>query len=193
MGKLGRLIGAPTCENTVFEITADFERDQFARGKFLRSGLGHATAEVVAAIEERGVLNHRHEDDNPVRHAGIFALYDWCWGSDEQWLVSTTSENSTFSHDHGWYFPPPGPKWEPQALRDNVDTPHPLGQSAEGLERSEVERVSAALDAVTRDELAEILRRVPVQWPRDDNELETLGWFLERRAAGVANRLRGLF
>jgi len=94
VGKLGHLIGAPTCENIVFEITADFERDEFAPGKFLRAGLGHATAEVVAAKEERTTLGHRHEDDNAVRHAGIFALYDWCWGSDEQWLISTTGENS---------------------------------------------------------------------------------------------------
>jgi hypothetical protein len=66
-------------------------------GHSLTPRLGHATFEVAAAREERPELLHREEDDNPSR-PGIFAFYDWCWGSDELWLIARMSDNSTFRH-----------------------------------------------------------------------------------------------
>lgn len=94
VGKVGALIGAPTCENSVIEISEVFAGWEFAPGKLLEPGLGHGTVEVEAAIEERPNLKYRNEDDNRARQAGIFALYDLCWGSDQQWLHSTTSRTA---------------------------------------------------------------------------------------------------
>jgi hypothetical protein len=191
VGRLGQLIGAPTCENAIFEITNDFH-DEYRPGVQLAPGLGHATLEVVAAQEERPHLLHRDEDANPSRHPGIFALYDWCWGADEQWLIATTSDNSTFSHDHGWYFPPSGPAVTVDELRRCVDLAHPLGQPAAGLDPEAVKRVAMTIERVGRDDLLDILRTVPARWPVTEVELETMGWFLERRVQGVAARLRSL-
>ena len=49
VGRVGALIGAPTCENSVVEIPADFTGWEFARGRTLSAGLGHGTVEVEAA------------------------------------------------------------------------------------------------------------------------------------------------
>jgi len=192
VGKAGTLIGAPTCDNSVIEIGAAFDGWEFAPGRRLRAGLGHGTLEVDAAIEERPNLKYRNEDDNRARQAGIYALHDWCWGSDQQWLHSTTQENSIYSHDHGFYFPPASWRWEAEALRADVDKAHVLGQATDGLRQRDLWDVADALEKVDKMALLSILRRVPRVWPVTDAELETLGWFLERRAGAVAARLREL-
>jgi hypothetical protein len=48
------------------------------------------------------------------------------------------------------------------------------------------------IERVGRDDLLNILRTVPARWPVTEVELETMGWFLERRVQGVAARLRSL-
>ena len=65
-----------------------------------------------------------------------------------------------------------------------------VGEVAE--QPAEVRRVAARLEAIGTDEIAGVLSSVPPQWPLDDRQLETIGFFLERRAPQVASRLRGL-
>ncbi|WP_305786072.1 hypothetical protein [Symbioplanes lichenis] len=192
VGRAGSLIGAPTCENAIISIGSEWAGWDFAPGRTLVAGLGHGTVEVEAAIEERPLLRHRDEDDNQLRHAGVFALHDWCWGSDQQWLHSTTNQNSIYSHDHGFFFPPSGWRWEAEELRRRVDEPHVLRQPADGLLAKDLQAIADQLDNVNRMSLARILRQVPRSWPVLDSELETLGWFMERRAGAVAGRLRDL-
>ncbi|HEY3747996.1 MAG TPA: HipA family kinase [Pseudonocardiaceae bacterium] len=103
VGKLGRLIGAPTCGNAVIRISSDLIGWEYKPGKGLIEGLGHGTIHIEDAIEKKKHLEDRAKDDNRSRHAGIFALYDWCWGDDAQWLHCTTADMTTYSHDHGWY------------------------------------------------------------------------------------------
>lgn len=192
VSRAGTLIGAPTCQGAVAKVPSELEGWEFKRGGHLRPGLGHATRNVDQAVEERRNLAHRDRDDNRMRQAGIFALYDWCWGSDEQWLYSTTADMTIFSHDHGLYLPPSGAGWSRTAMRDAIDIPHELGQPVYGLDPRAVETFADELDKVDRAAIVQIMRAVPGQWPVDDGELETIGWFLERRAPAVADRLRAL-
>jgi hypothetical protein len=60
------------------------------------------------------------------------------------------------------------------------------------LDLGEAERLGGVLEAISHIELAPVLNSVPASWPVTDQELDCLGWFLERRATGVAARLRGL-
>jgi len=192
VARVGQLIGAPTCTSMVVEITRDLEHYEFRRGRRLREGFGHATLAVDAAQEVRGELRWRTEDDNKSRQVGIYALYDWCWGCDDQWLHCVTSDKEIYSHDHGCYLPPSGHKWDVPSLQKNVDIPHLLGVSPIGLSNHAIEAVAQSLEKVDKSGLLQILRTVPTSWPVHDNELETLGWFLERRAPAVAARLRNL-
>jgi len=188
VGAAGRLIGAPVCETAVVYLPESLEGWEFRPGRTLQSGFAHASLAVEAAVEDR-YLRSRDDDDNRVNHVGVFALYDWCWGGDPQWLYSTADENRIFSHDHGWYLPEVGPTWNEQALIRYVDEPHELNAPTARLDRSEMSRLAGRLRHLTRAELCDALSDLPTEWPVTDSELECVGWFLEARTNPVAERL----
>ncbi|MDE0268276.1 MAG: hypothetical protein OXI96_04460 [Acidimicrobiaceae bacterium] len=178
IGAAGQLIEAPVCETAIVYVPEELEGWEFRPGLRLESGFAHASRAVETAIEDRE-LGYRYDDDNQVRHVGVFALYDWCWGGDPQWLYAVSDENRLYSHDHGWYLPEVGPGWTEQALTDRVDQPRELDCSATQLDIRETSRLARRLRDVTRTELCDTLCRIPGQWPVSDIELECVGWFLE--------------
>lgn len=186
IGGLGRLIGAPVCEVAVAEIDAAVEYGNCT------AGLHHASRDVADAIELRGQLEHRHDNQNRTRHPGIYALFDWCWGGDPQWLYRVPDDWETHSHDHGWYLPPEGPTWDVASLRASVDDPHVLPSPPDDLDPIARDQVADRLDALAWQDVARVLRAVPAEWSVTDDELDVLGWFLERRAPLVAARMRAL-
>ena len=189
VGAAGRLIGAPVCETAVVVLPEELRGWEFRPGSHLEPGLAHASRAVDTAVEDRQLL-HRDHDDNGRRHAGVFALYDWCWGGDDQWLYSASDDKKLFSHDHGFYLPE-GPRWTIRSLEERVDDPRRLTSPVNGLDDSELSRLSARLRQLEADALADALRTIPRGWPVTDEELEAVGWFLQRRAAPVADRLDG--
>lgn len=187
----GRLIGAPVCEVQPMLIPAEFAGMRFPSGLELVPGVGSASREI-ANVAEEAYLGHGSEDDNRKRHAGVLALYDWCWGGDGQWLYCASDENRLYSHDHGWYLPPGGADWNEAALLAEVDAPHPLSALPADLDLAELDRLADMLEAIGREELRRILAEVPPQWGIPRSELEATGYFLERRAPAVAKRMRAL-
>ena len=189
---VGRLIGAPVIRTVVIEIPQALAGYEPRPGTPIKAGLAHASAALERADEMgRPSLYARSQDDNRTRHAGVYALYDWCYGSDKQWLYDIDDDRRIYSHDHGLYLP-----WgwwtDGSTLVASVDDPHALPDAPAGLSPAAVEEVANRLEAVTRTELASILNQVPAAWPVTDGVLGTLGWFLERRAPAVAARLRTL-
>lgn len=191
IGAAGQLIGAPVCETAIVQIPAELEGWEFRHGHDLQAGFAHASSAVEAAIEGRE-LQHRDEDDNHVHHVGVFALYDWCWGGDPQWLYASSQDHRLFSHDHGWYLPEEGAWWDQTALSRRVDEPHMPPWTRLGLDNDEIDRVATCLRGLTRTELRDMLCDIPNEWPVRDNELECVGWFLERRSRPVADRVEAL-
>lgn len=191
VGRAGALIGAPVCEVAVVRIPPDIAGWEFRPGARLEPGFAHGSLAVEDAHEVRA-LEYRDRDDNGRRHAGVVALYDWCWGGDDQWLYCETDDRKLYSHDHGWYLPEIGPEWSEATLMARVEEPRQMGGPASGLAVAEVSQLATTLQSLTRPQLAEFLGRVPVTWPASDSELEALGYFLERRASAVAGRMREL-
>lgn len=192
-GLCGRLIGAPVCDVTVVEIPKMLLPWEFKPGVQLPTGRGSATRNLPPVVlEERGNLGHRTQDDNSSRHVGVYAITDWTFGSDFQWLYQTNDDWRIYSHDHGWYLPPSGPDWSQDQLRATVDQPHVLPDNPSGLDPHQIDSVARHLESVTRDALLGVLRQVPASWGATEAELETLGWYLERRAPAVASRIRSL-
>lgn len=189
---VGRLIGAPVIRTVVIEIPAALAGYEPRPGTPISAGLAHASQALEHADEKgRPRLVARSQDDNSRRHAGVYALYDWCWGSDQQWLYDLDDDDRLYSHDHGLYLP--SGWWHgPAALEAHVDQPHVLPDPPAGVLPSAVDEVADRLEAVTRTEIASILNQVPAAWPVADDALETLGWFLESRASDVAVRMRSL-
>ncbi len=184
---VGHILGAPVCETAIVTLPPDVAGFEFRPGSTLVPGLAHACRNVDDANEVKKLL-HREDDDNRRRHAGVFALYDWCWGSDGQWLYSATADNELFSHDHGHYFPGEI-NWTKESLEQNVDEPHHLPGSTDGIDDHEVARLAGQLRKVTVSDLVEVLSQIPASWPVSDEELETVGWFLQYRSGPVADRL----
>lgn len=138
------------------------------------------------------LAKHRKEDDNARRHASLFALFDWCWGGDAQWLFQISDEHKTYSHDHGWYLPEEGADWSRSALLAHVDEEHFPSWDPADLAQDEIKRVAEALRSVTRSALRDILQGVPASWSVTNAELEAVGFFMERRAPAAAKRLEAL-
>lgn len=188
----GRLIGAPVCETTVVELTDDLAGFEFVSGLFVEPGLAHGSASVSSVVEASGAPDHRYRDDNRRRHAGLFALYDWCYGSDEQWLYRETADREIHSHDHGHYFPG-STAWTTNELTNHVDDPHmPTGWSSDGLDSAELLRIANHLDEIGPAELLPVLQAIPESWPASNDDLDAIGYFLELRARPVAERLRAI-
>jgi hypothetical protein len=192
LGSLGRLIGAPVCEVAIVQITETHAGWGFKNGgpRVLESGLASASKAIPSSREERALI-HRARDDNRRRQVGVYAMYDWCWGGDDQWLYDGAADEALHSHDHGHYLPG-GPTWSIASLAAVRDEPHVLGIAPDGLDPATIANVADNLDAVTRETIAQVLRRVPTSWPTTDTDLEALGAFLEVRAKPVATRLRTL-
>jgi hypothetical protein len=190
VGRVGALIGAPVCEVAVVIIPEELVGWEFRPGAKLEAGLAHASLAVSDAQELRQ-LEYRDRDDNHRRHAGVFALYDWCWGADDQWLHCESDDRKLYSHDHGMYLPD-GPAWSEASLLAQVDEAHPLGYTARGLDADALIGFADRIETISREEIAKIMSSVPASWPASDGELEALGFFLERRAPAVAARLRAL-
>lgn len=191
VGRAGALLGAPVCDVGVVQIPPQIAGWEFRPGARLKPGFAHASLAVDDAQEVR-VLEYRQRNDNQRRHAGVLALYDWCWGGDDQWLYCETDDRKLYSHDHGWYLPETGPDWSEGTLMAHVDLPHPLPSTSSDLDQTALRQLAGRLEALTRSELAAMLQGVPATWPASDTELEALGFFLERRAPAVAGRLRTL-
>lgn len=189
---VGRLIGAPVIRTVVIEIPAALAGYEPRPGTPISAGLAHASAALERADEMgRPGLYARTQDDNRTRHVGVYALFDWCFGSDQQWLYDIDDDRRLYSHDHGLYLPT-GWWADSVSLTASVDHPHVLPDPPSGLSPTAVDEVAGKLEAVTRDDIASILNQVPASWPVTNQVLETLGWFLEQRAPGVASRVRTL-
>lgn len=189
----GRLIGAPVCETRVIEIPALLAGTEVRSGAVLSAGLAHASLALGHADEAgRPNLAARLQDDNRRRHAGVYALFDWCFGHDQQWLYDLDDDRRIFSHDHGLYLPPNNGTVDPAELVARVDEPHQLPDPASDIDHDEVDRLASALELIDEVAVLNLLRNVPGSWPVDDQALGTLGWYLVARAPGVAARLRSL-
>lgn len=188
---VGRLLGAPTCRSQVIKITDELAALgwEFRPGTSLTAGLGHASEAVPDATEVRGAPGRRSDDDNRRRHVGLAAVYDLCWGADDQYLHSTTDLWKIYSHDHGHYLPG-GPQWSADVLRSDADLDHEVPFDFAGLRADDVEEVAAAVDRLNRSALASVILGVPTEWGTPDEDLAALGHFLETRTGPVAARLR---
>lgn len=118
VGRVGKLIEAPVCDSRLIRIPEDFRGDEIRPGVPLVPGIAHASKALEHADEQRDHLAYRDQDHNRARHVGVYALYDWCYGDDAQWLYDLDDDRSIYSHDHGLYFPPTSAVSKPTSSSD---------------------------------------------------------------------------
>lgn len=188
VARLAVPIGAPACEPQLVDVTpiAGWEFRP-GTGRVIEPGWAHGSRAVEPVIETRS-LDHRNDDDNPRRQAGIYALCDWLAGGDVQWLYCVAEENAYYSHDHGFYLT--GPTWTTSSLAAARDTPFPLSTSTDRLDDHELERLASALDRLSLEDIEAELSKLPEGWPVTDSELDAVAEFAHARLGPVAARLR---
>jgi hypothetical protein len=191
VGRVGKIIGGPTCEVKTVLIPGELVGWEFRPNRRLEAGIAHGSLAVEGCVETYE-LKYVAEDENAERHANIFAIYDLCWGDNPQWLVAETDNHRYYSHDHGHYFPQNG-NWTAPGLEGVVDTDHELGNPGTGIDHDAVARACASLHGLTRHSLVAAFAPIPSVWPVSDDELETVGYFFEKRALQVAERLHRRF
>ncbi|MBI1378654.1 MAG: hypothetical protein GC157_14420 [Frankiales bacterium] len=191
VGRVGLLLGVAVVPPHLVRIPVGMDFPELGNGRAVLPGVAHASVSFSSVVEKKAVPDHRGDDDNKRRHAGIFALADLARGSDPQYLYDTSADNSIFSHDHGLYACNTG-QLDVQAMVASVDQPGMSCGDPVGLDTAELERLADRLGSIAESEIAPILNLVPSDWPVSDEQLGTLGWFLFERAANVAVRLRGL-
>lgn len=194
VANLGRAIGAPVVQTTVIKVPLELKGQEIKPGVAISSDYAHASLALDQCDElGRPNLIARSQDDNSRRHAGIYALFDWFMGCDQQWLYDINDDRSIHSHDHGLYLPPLNEgRWTVDALQAHVGDAHVLPDDPAGLAAEAVAAVSKRLRELTRDEMVAALSAVPIGWSVTDDELDALGWFLESRAPQVADRVDAL-
>lgn len=192
VGRLGSAIGVGVCMPMLVEIPSDLVGYKYTAGYELEEGWVHGSRAVDGTTETR-TLDHRGEDDNPTRHAGFLALHEWLFGGDGQWLVLGEEDNKYFSHDHGHYFAGQGgPDWTIQGLQQNpdADAAELLEPGGQGLDSAELSRLADVLEALTAEDIASHLAKLPATWPVSNEELSAVGEFADARREAVASRLR---
>lgn len=190
VGRLAALIGTPACEVALVRLDpiAGWEFRP-GTGRLVEPGWAHGSVAVDPAFETRA-LEHRTDDDNRRRHAGIYALCDWLAGSDVQWLYGVAQDNAYYSHDHGYYLS--GPEWTAESLAAGRDAPFALSIPPDQLDAAELTRLADALDDQSRQEIERELSKLPLDWPVTDEELAAVADFADHRRGAVAARLRAL-
>jgi len=185
VGRIGGLLGAATCPVETILVPGGLNWE-YRPGEVLPECVGHASLQIKDATETHA-LNRPKDDDNPARYTSFAALYDWAWGDDVQGLEVLSKEGQFYSHDHGWYLPPGRAAWNAKIVEDYVDVPHPLGGVQ--VNGSEARRLAQRLASLARADIVSALASVPSTWGIADRELESIGYYLERRAPQVAQRL----
>lgn len=191
IGRVGRLLDVAVLAAHLVRIPNGMRFPDLGNGRQVQAGVAHATLNNPAVIEKKAVPDHRSDDDNKRRHAGIFALVDLARGADLQYLYATSADYAIFSHDHGLYACQTG-QLDVARMIATVNDPSTSCGDPAGLDSSEVERLADRVESVAESDLVAVLNLVPSSWPVTDEQLGTLGWFLHERTSGVATRLRAL-
>lgn len=89
-------------------------------------------------------------------------------------------------------FLPGGPNWTIESLIESVDSPREIDPSAQGLDQEELLGIAQTLVELQQDEFYPIIGNIPTEWGLTEGDLEAVGWFLDRRRVGIADRLRAL-
>ena len=190
VARLAASIHAPVPESSLIRIPEELQFP-LKNGSVLQPGLAHANLDVTENEFER-LNTYIDKDDNRRRFAGLIALFELCFGGDLQWLCDKQNDMSIFTHDHGHYLPPNGGSFNVELMKQVVDTQHPFPIQIEGLLPADLAYYADQIEALQRSTLVDIMNEVPISWAVTNEDLETLGWFLERRRPLVAKRLRDM-
>jgi len=185
---IGRLIEAPVCETALIEISEAWAGEIVGPGVVLEKCIAHGSLVLNPCEESRDQLFMKR-DDNARRWARWAALWDWCLGSDEQWLYAQDYDNSMWSFDHNMWINDEA-EWSAASCNGQYIQPWVWRGDWKQLDAAELKRVADRLYEIDRAQLQDACYAVPEEWDVPKDDLDALVDMLQARKAGVAARLR---
>lgn len=182
----GRALGAPVRPIALVEISTGVVAD----GSW-RPVIAHGSLHLAGSVElDR--LDYLDEGDNRIRLSFLSALWDWCMGSDPQYLYDPAVEHQIWSFDHGfWLTGETG--WSPDLLVRLADEPWCLACDSSKADGTSLLEAADRLDAISAEQCISIAANIPQSWGVPDGDLEVVAWLLDRRRGAVVNRLRAAY
>lgn len=190
VGACAAYLGASVCPIARLKIPPEFDGHRLATGVIMRAGIAHGSRDrPQGQAKKHWSPEHRLRDNNSVRHAGYFALCQWCFGNDHQWIYDYADDFATYSHDHGAFLDFP---WTEQHLERQLLERLEHNINVSGLDEIELVRLSASLRNVSLADVVGFVSRIPSSWGILGTELALLARFLLCRAPIAARELEQL-
>ena len=189
---LARKLDSPMRPSVLVEVPEHLVHDSRLIGSGNQAGIAHGSL-FLESCDVRNVLDCVGRDGNSIRQPRFIALWELCFGEDEQWLYDRDNEEQVWSFDHGFWIT--GGEPEPLTVRDlevTLRSWKPWEGSVRGMEPSAFLEVAVRLEALTVADLIDVVASVPVAWGVADDLLESLAWWLHHRRMHVVGRMRTL-
>lgn len=187
VGLLGALLGAPVAYVALIDVPHELISLE-PEMSHMSPGISHGTLFLRGCGDREGIA---HADGaNRDRFARLAVLYGWALARDLQVIYENAPPHIVHSVDHGHFFPS-GPNWTEESLAA-AGAPQPDQKiiTDAKLSAEELRIVLPQLEAVTDDELVEIVGGVPVSWGLTIPESVTLVAYLQERRDQLCQQLR---
>lgn len=176
VAKIGILLGAPVPHAAIVQVPSELISAE-PEMSHMMPGLSHGSR-FVPHCHDGGVQVSLENRD---RFSRLAVLYGLVAASDQQFIYENQAPNLVHSVDHGHFFPG-GPQWTTESLKSAPPaTPEPSIISACALTNEEVAAAAVALEQVTDEAIAEIVKTLPTEWGLSEEERFQLVEFLTRR------------
>jgi len=178
VGSLGNVLCAPVPQIDLVYLTGEF-LEMNPQCSDLGTGYAHGSREV-RDVHDSDAIEYIDGENRP-RFALLSLLYGWMDPKDYQYLYGNDPPHLVWSHDHGWFLPG-GNDWNSRTLADaspaRVD--YTVVNQVE-LSQKEINIARECLDAVTTEQVQDIINSIPKEWGILDFERDTLFGFITKR------------
>lgn len=177
VASLGQLIDAPIPTVRIIDIPKEL-RDAEPNLAYMQHGLSHGIAFQENCSDRRWGANQLFE--NIERYASIVVLYNWIPSNDNQLIFRLSPPEIVYSVDHGHFFFG-GPNWTTASLDLSGSVYWTTPRTRFPISISDVEIAIRRLNAVSPNDIARAIARLPAEWGMTAEENVKLATYLERR------------
>lgn len=187
---LARKLDSPMRPSVLVGVPEHLMHDPRLVGSGNRAGIAHGSL-LLDSCDVKNVLDSVNRDGNSVRQPRFIALWELCYGEDEQWLYDRENEEQVWSFDHGYWITGGEPEpLTPLDLEVTLTKWKPWEGSVRGMDPVAFLEVAARIEALTVADFIDVVASVPVAWGVSDDLLESLAWWLHGRRMHVVGRMR---
>ena len=189
---LARKLAAPMRPSILVNVPEALTHDPRLAASGIQAGVAHGSLFLNSCLE-KNVLDSVTRDGNKIRHPRFIALWELCYGEDEQWLYDRDNEEQVWSYDHGYWIT--GGEPEPLTVKDlelTLTSWKPWDGPLKGMDPQAFVEMRERIEGLTVTDLIDVVASVPLAWGVPDDLLESLAWWFYRRRTHATARMRQL-